>query len=196
MSGNISGDEAENLDGLYSGGSRGRLDPPLVSVIVICYNHARFIEKCLHSILQQTYTRLEFIVVENASTDDSRDVIDRFVKANGHHMPIMPIFSTYNGREMGAMLQGFAVATGRYICFVDGDDWLLPRCIETHIKVHLASRIAVGVTVCRHVSEFRQRYRRGDGKANCPVRHVKARPTVRLLPNGKSRRLRIRRAGG
>lgn len=134
---------------LPAGRTAGLQDLPLVSVIVICFNHAPFLEKCLTSILQQTYRRLQIIVVENASTDNSRHVLEQFCKehaANEGAVAIEPVFSASNGRELGAMLQGFAIARGPYVAFVDGDDWLLPHCIETHIKAHLVSRIAVGVT--------------------------------------------------
>ena len=139
------------------------LDLPLVSVVVICYNHAPFIEKCLTSVFAQTYRRIEVIVVENLSTDNSRSVIERFLDKD-FAVPFTPIYSDHNGRELGAMLQGFAAARGRYICFVDGDDWLLPQCVATHIKAHLVSRVAVGVTSVDMYQSFDNDVVVGTGK--------------------------------
>ncbi len=122
---------------------------PLVSVCVVCYNHAPFLLACLQSILHQTYPHLQLIVVDNVSTDTSRNVI----KAFGVELPSLradiafePVYSDVNGHEIGAVVQGFARMSGSYVMFVDGDDLLLPGCVETHIKAHLVSRIAVGVT--------------------------------------------------
>jgi glycosyltransferase involved in cell wall biosynthesis len=127
----------------------GALTLPLVSVVVVCYNHAAFLKACLDSVVAQTYPRLQLLVVDNASEDDSREVITSFAEmpAFGRRdLPVDIVFSSENGHEMGAILQGFARTQGSYVCFVDGDDLLLPACIETHIKAHLVSRVAVGVS--------------------------------------------------
>ena len=55
-----------------------KLELPLVSVVVTCYNHQAFIESCLDSVLAQTYPRIELIVVDNLSTDGSRELIEAF----------------------------------------------------------------------------------------------------------------------
>ena len=126
-----------------------RLKLPLVSVCVVCYNHAPFVRACLDSVLRQTYPHLQLIVVDNVSTDTSRDVIDAFAS----ELPSLradvafdKIFSHVNGHETGAVVQGFAAARGSYVMFIDGDDLLLPTNVETHIKAHLVSRIPVGLT--------------------------------------------------
>ncbi len=126
-----------------------RLKLPLVSVCVVCYNHASFLRACLDSVLRQTYPRLQLIVVDNVSTDNSRDVIDSFadeLPALRADVAFDKIFSDVNGHETGAVVQGFARATGSYVMFIDGDDLLLPTNVETHIKAHLVSRIPVGLT--------------------------------------------------
>lgn len=120
---------------------------PLVSVVVTCYNHSDFLRACLDSVAGQTYPHLQVIVVDNVSTDNSRDVMAAF----GADLPradlaYETVYSAVNGHETGAMVQGFARTKGSYVCFIDGDDLLLPGCIETHIKAHLVSRIAVGLT--------------------------------------------------
>ena len=126
-----------------------RLKLPLVSVCVVCYNHAPFLRTCLDSVLRQTYPHLQLIVVDNVSTDTSRDVIDKFaaeLPSLRADITFEKIFSEVNGHETGAVVQGFARATGSYVMFIDGDDLLLPANVETHIKAHLVSRIPVGLT--------------------------------------------------
>lgn len=126
-----------------------QLTLPLVSVCVVCYNHAPFLRACLDSVLRQTYPRLQLLVVDNVSTDSSRDVIDAFaaeLPSLRADVAFEKIFSQVNGHETGAVVQGFARATGHYVMFIDGDDLLLPTNVETHVKAHLVSRIPVGVT--------------------------------------------------
>ena len=53
---------------------------PLVSVICLCYNHAQFVEEALASVLAQTYSAIELIIVDDASTDEGVAVIQRFLK--------------------------------------------------------------------------------------------------------------------
>jgi glycosyltransferase involved in cell wall biosynthesis len=116
---------------------------PLVSVIVVTYNYGRFLPAAIDSVRRQTYPRIECIVVENGSTDDSAEVLRgicaRFpdVKA----VPLMP-----NRGQSGAALAGLDAARGAYVVFLDADDLLLPHCVATHVYVHLSLREHVGFT--------------------------------------------------
>lgn len=122
---------------------------PLVTIVVISYNHGRYLDICLRGILEQTYGRIQCIVVDNASQDNSKDVIasyePRFREAAGERT-FQPILETTNSHLTGAMFRGFAEAKGAYVIFCDGDDVLLPACVEAHVKTHLVTRIAVGAT--------------------------------------------------
>ena len=86
---------------------------PLVSVVVTCYNHSDFLRACLDSVAGQTYPHLQVIVVDNVSTDNSRDVMAAF----GADLPradlaYETVYSAVNGHETGAMVQGFARTKG------------------------------------------------------------------------------------
>jgi glycosyltransferase involved in cell wall biosynthesis len=122
---------------------------PLVSVVVVSYNHAKFIECCLRSVMDQSYSNIECIVVDNASTDNSAEVIEAFRQkfdsaTEGRSLEI--IFSPTNLQLTKGMITGFRRARGAYVAFIDGDDYYLPTCIETHIRAHLVSRIPVGAS--------------------------------------------------
>jgi glycosyltransferase involved in cell wall biosynthesis len=122
---------------------------PLVSVVVTSYNHAPYVQRCLSSIFEQSYPAIECIVVDNASTDGSAEAIGRFAETRDRDEPgrtLEIVLSPVNGHLTRAMVQGFARTNGAYVLFVDGDDFLLPTCVETHVSVHLVSRIAVGFT--------------------------------------------------
>jgi glycosyltransferase involved in cell wall biosynthesis len=123
-------------------GSPG-LDLPLVSVIVVNYNYARFLAAAIDSAREQTYPRVEIIVVENGSEDDSVEVL-RGIVARAPEVKIVELMP--NRGQSGAILAGLAEARGAYVVFLDADDLLLPHCVATHIYVHLSLREHVGFT--------------------------------------------------
>jgi glycosyltransferase involved in cell wall biosynthesis len=114
---------------------------PLVSVIVVNYNYGRFLKQVVDSIFEQTYPNIECIVVDNASTDESADVLQDIAKEN----PGAKILRRNdNGGQSLASKEGFEVSTGEYVVFLDADDYLLASFVETHVFVHLSLRVPVG----------------------------------------------------
>ena len=118
---------------------------PLVSVIVNNYNYAQFIEQSMDSALNQSYSNLEVIVVDDGSTDNSRQVIARYGDR------IIPIFQE-NGKQAAALNTGFAASKGEIILFLDADDYLLPNAVEQIVaafqpgigKVHFRLQVVNG----------------------------------------------------
>lgn len=95
---------------------------PKVSIIVPVYNAEKYIEKCLESILNQTYENIEVIVVNSGSTDKSEEVIKQYDN-------IKYIVSGNNGVSV-ARNMGIENVTGDYFCFVDADDYIDEKLIE------------------------------------------------------------------
>ncbi len=116
---------------------------PLVSVIVVNYNYGRFLRAAVDSIFGQTYANIECIIVDNASTDESADVL---VGIEARYPNAKIIRRAENGGQTPAALDGFAASSGPYVIFVDADDLLLPACVATHVFVHLSLRVHVGFT--------------------------------------------------
>ncbi len=98
----------------------------LVSIIVPAYNVENYIEACLSSILAQTYKDIEVIVVDDGSTDKTREKI----KALACKDAKLHLLSQENQGVAAARNAGIAMATGVYLSFVDGDDRLTEDCIE------------------------------------------------------------------
>jgi glycosyltransferase involved in cell wall biosynthesis len=96
---------------------------PLVSILINNYNYAEYLGGAIESALAQTYTNLEVIVVDDGSTDASREIIQRF---GGR---IVTVFKS-NGGQASAFNAGFAGARGDIICFLDSDDLFLPTKVE------------------------------------------------------------------
>lgn len=109
--------------------------PPVVSVIGLCYNHARFVAEALRSVCQQTYTALEMIVVDDASTDDSVAVIEAFLAEASPAFPVKKLFLPQNTGNCRAFNQGLALATGKYVIDFSTDDVMLPERIAQQVAL-------------------------------------------------------------
>lgn len=96
---------------------------PKLSVIVPVYNTAKYLEKCLNSLLQQDYDNLEIVVVEDCSKDNSRKVLDKFSK----NEKIKIIYNEKNSGLSFTRNSGLKHATGKYIGYVDSDDYVDPN---------------------------------------------------------------------
>ncbi|MFY0255267.1 glycosyltransferase family 2 protein [Chitinophaga sp. 30R24] len=99
---------------------------PLVSIIVPVYNLAPYLPHCIASLLQQTYAPLEIIFVDDASTDDSLQVLTDYQQKHTH----IQVHTQPNGGPGPARNTGLDHASGEFVLFVDGDDWIAPETVE------------------------------------------------------------------
>ena len=102
----------------------------LISVIVPVYNVEAFLEKCVDSLIAQTYQNLEIILVDDGSTDSSGRLCDELKKKD----PRIVVVHKENGGLSSARNAGIAVAKGDYFGFVDSDDYVEPDMYETMLK--------------------------------------------------------------
>lgn len=102
-----------------------QISEPLVSIIVPVYNVEEYIEKCLDSILGQTYRNLEIIVVDDGTPDRSADIADAYAKKDDR----LKVLHHKNGGLSVARNRGYEAAHGKYILFVDSDDALAPDAV-------------------------------------------------------------------
>ena len=105
---------------------------PLVSVVCLCYNHQDFVVAALQSVLDQHYSPIEIIVVDDASTDNSQTVIREFCK---QHRSIRFLELRENVGNCRAFNKGFAMSKGEFIIDLAADDILLPDRVEEGVKV-------------------------------------------------------------
>lgn len=106
---------------------------PLVSVVIPTYNRARQTIAAIESILGQTYRHFEVIVVDDGSTDDSRQSLKRFISQKRAPNPIL-LFSQCNRGVSIARNAGIARAKGEYIAFLDSDDQWTPDKLEWQLR--------------------------------------------------------------
>jgi glycosyltransferase involved in cell wall biosynthesis len=112
--------------------------PPLVSVVIPCYNSARYLGEAIESVLQQTYPRIEIILVDDGSTDETAQIARPY--------PVHYIYQKNRGIS-AARNTGIAHTQGKYVLFLDHDDRLLPMGVETGVKLleeHPECAVAVG----------------------------------------------------
>ena len=101
---------------------------PAVSILVVTYRHARFVDACLDSILAQTCTDFETVIVDDASDDGTPERITRWLLRNEFQANFI---RNPTGRGLCANLNtALAAARGEFICFLSGDDALMPERIE------------------------------------------------------------------
>lgn len=101
------------------------LESTLFSVIVLNFNYANYLRQAIDSALAQTHRAVEVIVVDDASTDDSRAVIASYGER------IVPCLRARNGGMSAGANSGFALARGDFVLFLDADDYLHPDALET-----------------------------------------------------------------
>ena len=101
---------------------------PLVSVVICNYNYGRFLDEAIRSALNQTYKRIEIIVVDDGSTDNSGEVLARQPSE-------VVILRTQRQGQAGALWAGVKASRGDIICFLDSDDVWLPTKLEELVAV-------------------------------------------------------------
>lgn len=120
------------------------MQTPLVSVICLCYNHARFVEQAIQSVLSQTYKNIQVIVVDDASTDNSVEVI-RDVLLRSGRIDIQFLSLPQNIGNCRAFNQGLALAKGTYIIDLATDDYMVPERIQRQVEFFLSLDESYGV---------------------------------------------------
>lgn len=98
----------------------------LISVIIPVYNIDKYIEKCINSVVKQTYQNWELILVDDGSTDKSGVICDWYQKKDAR----IKVIHQKNGGRSRARNAGLNSASGVYVMFVDGDDWIDEDCIS------------------------------------------------------------------
>ncbi len=106
------------------------MNTPLVSIIVPVYNTEKYICECLHSLIQQSYSHIEIIAVDDGSTDSSLSILNDISEKDNR----LKVFSQPNQGVSATRNLALSEATGEYIMFVDADDWIdlstIKECLQ------------------------------------------------------------------
>ena len=104
---------------------------PLISVIIDNYNYGHFLSQSVDSVLNQTYKNSQIIIVDDGSTDNSREIIERYARVDSR---ITPVFKK-NGGQMSAFNTAYRYVEGDIVAFLDSDDyWYLNKLEKILVK--------------------------------------------------------------
>ncbi len=117
---------------------------PLVSIIVPIYNVEQYLYECIDSIVSQTYTNLEIILVDDGSLDKCPQICDEYKQKDNR----IRVIHKKNGGLSDARNAGLDVATGEYISFIDGDDVISEKFIELLYRPFLQGE-KIGISLCK-----------------------------------------------
>jgi glycosyltransferase involved in cell wall biosynthesis len=126
------------------------LELPTISVITPSYNQGQFIEQTIRSVLLQSYPKLEYIIIDGGSTDDTLSIIRRY-------QPWLTYWVSEPDRgQSHAINKGFAQATGEILCWLNSDDFYLPETLLTvgrKLAAHTGNYALVGHCLKVYVDE-------------------------------------------
>lgn len=101
---------------------------PKLSVIVPVYKAEKYLHRCVESILTQTFTDFEILLIDDGSPDRSGEICDEYAKKDSR----IKVFHKLNGGASDARNVGLDNAQGEYVCFVDSDDVVDPTSCQTY----------------------------------------------------------------
>lgn len=121
---------------------------PLISIIIPVYNTEKYLNRCIDSVINQSYTNIEIILINDGSKDNSGQICDAYKDEDTR---IVVIHKQNQGLSK-ARNSGMEIARGEYIMFVDSDDWIDIRMCET--MVNALSTFHVQAVMCSYVREY------------------------------------------
>lgn len=101
-----------------------------VSIIVPVYNVEKYVERCIESIIKQSYKNLEIILIDDGSKDNSGKICDEYAQKDNR----IKVIHKKNGGLSDARNTGLNIADGEYICFIDSDDYIHKDLVKDNLE--------------------------------------------------------------
>ncbi len=120
----------------------------MVSVIISCYNYAKYLPFCLESVLCQTYGDFEIIIVNDGSTDNTAEVVEEYLPN-----PLIRYIRQENAGQAHAKNTGIRAATGEFIAFLDSDDFWETDKLKKQMPLFSDPRVGVVYSRARFIDE-------------------------------------------
>ncbi len=153
----------------------------MISVVIPIFNVEKYLCRCVESVLQQSYSELEIILVNDGSTDSSGQLCDKLAKRDSR----IRVIHRKNGGASAARNTGIQVSTGEYITFVDGDDFIEPDIYQAMLKAiaEKGQKVIVNMGL-RLIDEFGKTQNPPDAKTeDCYVKSKEYLRTVLMHQN-------------
>lgn len=148
---------------------------PLVSVIAVCYNHARFVIECLDSIRNQTYPNLQIIIMDDCSQDDSVEIIRNWIERYGVECSF--IAHQKNQGVCRTLNEAVGLAQGKYISLIATDDTWLPDKIIRQVDIMESMPEKVGIV-------YSDAYQMDENGQRLPDMFIAAHRKLDSVPEG------------
>jgi len=126
------------------------MNRPKISIIVPVYNAELYLNRCAHSIIGQSFSDWELILVDDGSPDSSGRLCDEIASQNPQH--IIKVIHKSNGGVASARETGMANALGEYSIHIDPDDWIEPNTLQ--LLFHKAEEAGADVVICDFLLEY------------------------------------------
>lgn len=152
---------------------------PMISVIIPVYNAGRFIERAITSVINQTVTDWELILVDDGSKDDSLAICRRMALTDSR----IRVYTKPNGGEASARNFGLDHAVGKYVCYVDADDHVSPTLLEDYLCDRPADLAICGIRMDWGAAVNEYRLPEGEHSGD-DIIHTLSR--LNILPVGSS----------
>jgi glycosyltransferase involved in cell wall biosynthesis len=156
----------------------GDLNMPSISIIVPIYNVELYLVKCIESILTQSFTDFELILVNDGSKDNCGRICDEYTKKDNR----IKVIHKKNGGLSDARNAGIQISSGQYIGFVDSDDWIEPEMFEKLYKLCLEKNADVSTCSIYIWDNGEKRHRWG---ATNKIRVFDSRTAIQKMYNEK-----------
>lgn len=121
-----------------------------ITIAIAIYNVSDFLDRCLCSVIKQTYKNIEILLINDGSTDESSKICEYFAKSDSR----IKLINKKNGGLVSARKEAAKIATGDYIIFIDGDDWIEIDMIERLVQPILTYSGSIDMVIGNYIFEF------------------------------------------
>ena len=146
----------------------------LITIAIASYNNSKYIERCIESVINQTYKNLEVLIIDDGSTDNTKTVCEPYHK--GSHIRYV---SKDNGGLSTVRQLALEMATGDYICFIDADDYLAETYVESMLQKMLTDKSNICVCSTVFVNEKGEKLQKESSTFLCK----ESEKPIRVTPN-------------
>ena len=126
----------------------------VVDIIVPVYNVSKYLNKCIESLLAQTYKYIKIILVDDGSTDGSEKICDNYARIDDR----INVIHKENGGLVSAWTMGIKNSKSEWVVFVDGDDWVEYKHIELLVKEQIESSADIVVTRMKQIDKGNEEF--------------------------------------
>jgi glycosyltransferase involved in cell wall biosynthesis len=129
------------------------MNRPLVSVVIPLFNKENYVKATLQSVVNQTYSEIELVIIDDASTDGSYHVVHEYLRSHTGRFRNVTVKTRANTGQTGARNEGVLQSKGEFVSFLDADDVWHPEKIEEQVR-YLKVHQEIGLVFCNYLMMF------------------------------------------